>query len=291
MLHILNALMIGSVLGLLVVGAKRLVLKLLVIFNTKRENKKNVRTRPPVVKVVDVGASPLKAFDFLEGGIEGRVVVFGPFNGVAKRTLLLWKNGKHRCIRMDVVSSAKGVVLDDLYRNSITEAREIANKVFSKRKSKPQSPATERAPPQHKETSVVETQTVSQATSQFAPVAESKPVSLEPNQAEGEKREGVIIKGFKAQYTGRMVEAKAEPHVKTNSNGLSEEFTSFTLTLETDDGLERMLGNDLKRALSAAEAEKGDNLKVIYVKDQTTPNGFQKKQYQIINLSKTGRLV
>ncbi len=55
---------------------------------------------------IRVSASPLKTVDFIEGSeglIEGRLVIFGPFNGVAKRILLLWKgdigqSGRSRCL-------------------------------------------------------------------------------------------------------------------------------------------------------------------------------------------------
>ena len=290
MLYILNALLIGAALGLMIVVAKRMVAKLFATTSFNRENRKNVRTRALLIDV-DVSASPMKAFDFLEGGIEGRLVVFGPYNGVAKRILLLWKNEKHRCIRMDAVNDLKQPIMDDLYRLSVAEAKIIASKVFSKRKSK--TPPPEQAPPQFKEARTASTQPASEAIRHHASVAETKPVSSAPNQAEGKEKERdvPVIKGFKAQYVGTMVAAKVEPHVKTSRDGISEEYTSYTLTLETEGGLEQLIGNDLRRALSSAGAEPGDRLRVIYVKDLDCTNGFKKKSYQIINLSKTGRMV
>jgi len=288
MLHFLYALLIGAAIGLSVVGAKQVFSKMFVGFNIKRKNKKTVTSK---ACLIDVDASPMKAIDFLEGGVEGRLVVFGPFNGVAKRILLLWKNEKHRCIRMDAIGDVKPEAMDALYRDSVVEAKAIAIKVYAKRKSKPH-PVLEHAPPQLKETRVEQAQPEEkvEVTRLNANVAETKPVCSVPPQAEGskEEREIPIIKGFKAQYVGKMLKAGVQPHVKSGFNGTTESYTSFTLTLETEVGVEHLLGNDLQRALSSANAKEGDRLRVIYQKDQLLTNGFKKKQYQIVNLSSTG---
>jgi len=288
MLHILNALLIGAAIGLFCVGAKQVFSKIFVGFIINRKNKKTVTSR---AWLIDVEASPMKAIDFLEGGIDGRLVVFGPFNGIAKRTLLLWKNGKHRCIRMDVVVDAKPETMEAFYRDSVVEAKAIAIKVFAKRKSKPHPQG--HAPPQVEETKPVQAQPAKVEVIRLnANVAETKPVCSAPQPAVSskEERDIPIIKGFKAQYVGEMVKAKVEPHVKTGFGGTTEEFMSFTLTLRTDGGgLEQIIGNDLKRAISSADAEEGDRLRVIHMDNTVTPSGFSKKSFQIINLTKAGR--
>ena len=224
---------------------------------------------------IRVSASPLKTVDFIEGSeglIEGRLVIFGPFNGVAKRILLLWKGDKHRCIRMDAVDT-KDLTMDILYRDSLIEAKSIACKVFQKRKPKNhervsllQNTDTEHVDTNHPEGSIV----VEEAASSLNSDA--------PNTSDD--------KGFIRRYVGKMISAKIEPHVKTGHDGTSEEYTAFTVTVQTKEGKEQLTGNDLRRALSYAQAEAGDQLKLVHVKNKTMTNGFNKKVWEVVNLTK-----
>lgn len=286
MWHILSTILIGAVLGGMIGFLRTEHFKdIMVILKFRKVGLNGVVSERDYL--IDVEPTTLKSIDFLESGVEGRVLIFGPFNGVAKRTLLMWKNEKHRCIRMDIVRNADEIALDALYRMSVVEAKEIACKVYAKRKANKQKslepskqePRMKAAPVAVKTADVLDPAPVQAVETQVPP---SPPTVVEEKQS---AKEGVIIKGFKAQYAGRMVSAKMEPHVKSGRDGQSEEYTSFTLTLQAEDGIERMVGNDLKRALAAANAKPGDELKVLYIKDQQLPSGFSKKQYQVINLS------
>jgi hypothetical protein len=235
--------------------------------------------------IIRVSACSLKTVDFIEGSeglIEGRVVVFGPFNGVAKRILLLWKGDKHRCIRMDAVDT-KDLTMDILYRDSLIEAKNIACNVFQKRK-----------PKNHERVSLIKnTDTEGVDTNEpTAPIATtinpatSVVVEESASSLNAEGQNTSDDKGFIRRYVGKMISAKIEPHVKTGHDGTSEEYTAFTVTVQTKEGREQLTGNDLRRALSYAQAEAGNQLKLVHVKNKTTTNGFNKKVWEVVNLTK-----
>lgn len=237
--------------------------------------------------LIRVTPSVLRTFDFIDGAVEGRLIVFGPFNGVAKRILLLWKGDKHRCIRMNVCNVAEAEI-NAFYKSSLAEAKDIAEKVFQKRKPKPNS--EDRAQVTQTQQSLTPTVVVAAAAvpesnvTEKEVVAEAKP-ELKQTQAEAN---GKVMKGLRAQISGKLISAQVEPHIKTGHGGTSEEYTSFTVTVVDESGIQQHLsGNDLKRAIKVVNAVPGDDVLVMHTGSKKTDAGYLKKQFEVTVLSKT----
>jgi len=237
---------------------------------------------------LDVEPAPFKTFVFAERNYEAVLVMHGPFNGVVTRLLLLWKAAKHRCVKLDTLHGISNESLEKIYTSSLNDAKQVASAIYGK-KQKPQVAAacscfcvpqpTAKAPPVLRE--VVQ----AVATQKQEPVPPAPPATqAQPHVIEAAKIAEPIIKGFKAQFVGTVVSAGMQKHITTRS-GSPEEYETYTLTLNTPSGPERITGNDLRRAIADAKVQAGDNIRVIYLKDVELPNtGFKKKQYQIIKL-------
>jgi len=252
------------------------------------------RTKEVVLRKIwrDVEPAPFKVFVFADGKYEGVLAMHGPYEGVVSRLLLLWKGDKHRNIRLDALRGVDNDSLAKVYETSLTEAKEIARAVYGK-KSKAKAATTSPVPvvPKPKAeappvlTEVVEQKSVAvavQAEPKQAPKPTPPPVAAE-KAAEEKPNEAPIIKGFKAQFVGTVVSAGMQKHITTR-NGSPEEYETYTLTLNTPSGPERITGNDLRRAIADANVKSGDNIRVIYIKDVELSNGFKKKQYQIVRM-------
>ncbi|MEI7994064.1 MAG: hypothetical protein WCH01_04105 [Methylococcaceae bacterium] len=238
---------------------------------------------------MDVKPAKFKVTCFNEGNLNIRLLMHGPTGGVIRRHAHFIKNGKVRSIVMDRLYGIVDDQYDTVHAQSVEEAKTIANAIYGKKKKK-----------QHLEQASVAVEKVVQKTEAVVAVAppvvaapmqvqqKSEPVSSsyqKPSLSIESEKEGVpVIRGFKSQVVGTLVSAKPERHFSTR-NGQSSEYESFTVTINTASGVERLVGNDLARAVAAAKVQAGDEVRVIYVKDIELPNGFKKKQYQVINLS------
>lgn len=216
---------------------------------------------------IDVTPAPFKVFSLREGKSSLRVMVYGPRQGVVRRTILLSRGDKQKTIFMERLFGVSDADIDEVYTSTISEAQRIAQSLHGKKK-RAETPLAEKAP------EVLEPSKPEVVTSASAPA--EKPSSMMSINGV----EPTIIKGFKSQVVGRLISAKPERHVSTR-NGQHVEYESFTVTIETPDGLERVVGNDLGRAISAAKVEPGESIRVIHMKDVELSNGFKKKQYQI----------
>jgi hypothetical protein len=255
--------------------------------------KRNVVFRSTLVEATP---APLKVVHFVDGKVQGRLVMHGPYQGVVKRILMLWKEDKHRCIKMDALYAIEIDSIDKVYVTSVDEAKTIAAAVYGKKKAKAIESSKAAVPKVKNE--VVEHVSVSAASSEVKAFTVVKTVSPEPKRelvvvdsnkekvVDNQKHESeadIIKKGFISSWKGVIVDAGMQSHVSTRS-GRTEQYETYTLTLNTDTGLERMTGNDLRRAYSQAEVEPGDEVRVIYVKDVILSNGFKKKSFSVQKL-------
>lgn len=227
---------------------------------------------------LDITPAPLKVMQFSEGNIVGRLVMHGPYQGVVKRTLMLWKGDKHKSIVLEALCGVKEDSLVQIYNSAQEEAKQVAQAVYGKRKQAKTQAAVEVkqvAPVQPVviEPVVVQPEAVPQVTRAIASESVQEP------EVEGE----TIIKGFISQYVGEIVKSGMEKHVTTR-NGHPEAYETFTLTLNTAEGPEELTGNDLRRALSSAKVRNGDRVRVIHVKNIQLDNGFTKKSFQVARL-------
>lgn len=234
--------------------------------------------------LVDVEPAPLKVRVFLDGKIEGTLVMHGPYEGVVKRHLLLWKGDKHRCIKLVALCGVQIETIEQEYSNSFEEARRVAQCVFGKKNRAIKTAATT----EHVMTQlldVVPPVPVSVVAEQKAKEAKvtATLVDLHEGNAPSE-RVAPIVKGFISRYVGRIVEAGVKPNVKSGPGGITESYSTFTLTLDTPDGPEHLTGNDLKRALSDADVKVGDQVLAVHVKNVELPSGFHKKSFAISKL-------
>jgi len=240
----------------------------------------------------DVEPAPFKVFVFADGKYEGVLVMHGPYEGVVSRLLLLWKGNKNRNIRLEALSGVDSASLAKVYETSLSEAKQIAQAVYGKKqKAKTVASSSEPIVPKPKAeappvlTHVVEQKSVAVAAPAVPKQAQqlTQPSVVKQEDATGQPKEVPIIKGFKAMFVGTVVSAGMQKHITTR-NGSPEEYETYTLTLNTPSGPERITGNDLRRAIADANVKSGDNIRVIYIKDVELSNGFKKKQYQIVRM-------
>jgi hypothetical protein len=89
--------------------------------------------------------------------------------------------------------------------------------------------------------------------------------------------ENPIKKGFISMFEGRLVSAKVEDHLKVNGDKKGEKYSSFTVTLDTRDGPEKIQGNDLSRAIETAGLKPGDQVRIFHLRSTSFGNGKSKK--------------
>lgn len=240
---------------------------------------------------LDVDPAPLKVIVIADGKIKGQLVMHGPHEGVLKRLLILTKNQKDRdgkviCRRLksyqlDALCGIQSDAIEGAYACSVAEAKRIAQKVLGKKKqAKPAAPVMEQAPPKPKaEAPPAPIRTVVAPEPKQAVPASAVPSVPAPAAAE----ESTMYKGFIRQHVGVVVSAGMQTYTKIDK-GVPVEYQSYTLTIDTPDGLEHITGNDLKRAIVNAAVGVGDLICVVHVKNETLTNGFIKKQYLITKL-------
>jgi len=239
-----------------------------------------------------VEAAPLKAIDFLEAGVEARVVIIGPINGSVRRLLLLWRGNKYRCIVMNSVRDISIENCAGLYDSTVIEAREITARVFQKRKPKSERGETEHEARSESPQPVVQPAKKPPAEAKVEvkptakPVANSKPAENAIPEPQKQGEDEPTLMGFESMVCGVLVSAQPETHVKSGQNGKTEEFRSFTVKLNTNDGLEHLIGNDLRRAIEDAKAVAGDTLKVFHMRNIQLPSGHYRKKFQVLNVTR-----
>lgn len=253
---------------------------------------------------VNVSAAPLKVQAFIEGKVEGRLVMHGPHEGVVKRIFWTSKDGKSRSFKLEPLYGINTETVNLAYAESLDEVKKIVQTVYAKKqkaKAVVQKAVTTAPQPKVEVAPVVVAASVPVVSAQPAPVI--VPVQ-QPAQAPAQN--GVseigcssanepITHGFKSQVVGTLVSAKMETHV-SSWRGESREYSSYTLTVLTDSGLERIVGNDLRRAIEAAGCKPGEKVRVIHIKDveinspQAKPGEAPakpryKKQFTIVRLN------
>lgn len=242
---------------------------------------------------LDVAPAPLKVIVIADGKIEGQLVMHGPHEGVLKRLLILTKVQRDRegkvisrrlkSYQLDALCGIQSEAIEGAYACSVAEAKRIAQAVLGKKKqAKPAAPVTEQAPPKPKaEAPPAPKQTVVAPEPKQAVPANAVSAPAVPAPAAAE--ESTMHKGFIRQHVGVVVSAGMQTHTKIDK-GVAVEYQSYTLVIDTPNGLEHITGNDLKRAMVNAAVGAGDPIRVVHVKNETLTNGFTKKQYLIAKL-------
>jgi hypothetical protein len=202
--------------------------------------------------LIDVTPVLLKVFDFSEGKVEGRLIIRG--EKTVKRLLMLWKEEKdgtykHKSILLEPILSQN---LDMTTSQSLDEVREIANKMFGKKNK-------------HKVTGMLQVK---------APAIVSMPKAV----VEPIKPEKPVLKGFKSSVTGILLKAGIEPHVTTR-NGEAEQYTTFTATINADGETVCVKGNDIRRALADVDAQVGNKITLVHVRDEALSGDKTRKVY------------
>jgi hypothetical protein len=195
----------------------------------------------------------MRVLEFNVGKIGGRLIMRGDRH--VERLVMLWKEGKYKSIRLSPIIAVQD--FDQAIEQSLEEAKDIARKIFGKKDKNrimvaPVKPVD-------------------------APVVTPKPVQLE-SPVKPEVSEKPIKKGFKSEVTGVLLKAGITPQV-TTKDGEAESYKTFSATIESDGDVITVNGNDIRRALADVDAQPGDKIKLVHVRNDQTPNGFQKKVF------------
>lgn len=224
--------------------------------------------------VCDVAPIPMKVtdFDVIAGKVSGRLVLHQSIvTGEVNRLLILQPSqGNSKTIKLEPI----GGDFYEILESSISEAKSLGNAIFGKKnkasKTK-KSPGNATAKP-----------------GEMKPVAMGEEIpsqtATEPSSQPGEVP--ALHKGFKSVYEGVFVSGKIEKHLKSKADGTPEEYSAFTVTLNTARGLEQVQGNDLKRVCEVEGVKPGDPIRIIHLRDAPIANGRYKKYFAIIKLNK-----
>lgn len=272
----------------LLLGSTMVAVTLIRHFHTRRR-KATVFIQPadmqmlvaekPTVKSVAEQPIPMRAFDFdvIVGKVQGRLIMHrSTASGEVSRILLLQASlGKTKTIRLDPIRGK----IDDVIDSTIKEAVDIGSAIFGKKQKTKMAAKTEQRPEvrAHQKAKVEE----------VAKAEALHPIEQAPSSTPETNEKPEYTKP-KSMYYGKFVSGGIEKHLSVR-DGKPEEYSSFTVTLETPEGTEIIQGNDLNRALNIGMVETGDLVRIIHVGDTEVAKGRYKKNFAVINLTKENK--
>lgn len=228
---------------------------------------KVVSITPPEVQTIvfhpwwrDVTPLPLRAYDFSKGNIEGRLVLHG--EETIKRLVLLWKKDRHKAIRLEPIQATD---IEQAIKLSLEEAEALAQKVFGKKdKGKTAAEPAKQVP-------------VTQTPVLTAPVLPA--VAAVPQNKPLPPIEAPVIKGFKRDWKGVLLDAGIKSHASNGPGGEASSYKSYTVNLNVNGEKVSVKGNDLRRALDDAGAQPGDSIHLIHVRSEELPDNKTRHVY------------